>query len=155
MTDRDKPLFPRRADGKFAPGGNAGPGREWYRVEYRKAMREAVSEERLGRIMAKQAEKAEQGDTQAAKFVTDRILGKVREAPPTLSLELGDIRDPEQVREAMDNVVRLVAAGRLEAKDGQVLVNMFTRCLEVGTVNDLLENLENAEIPQPKPWRPG
>ena len=80
----------RKANGQFGAGNDfgerSGPyskqDREWKR-QAEEAMRRAVPVERLERIMDVMAQKAEDGNAEAAKFIADRLLGK---APQQLNV---------------------------------------------------------------------
>jgi hypothetical protein len=111
---------------------------------------EALDPSDVRRILQTLRDLALEGDVNAARLVLDRLLGKAREAAPNLSLDLPDLRNTEQVAEAVRMVVRAVAAGHLPGTDGKVIVDLLAACIEVGEVSDLLEN---AEIPEP--WRRG
>jgi hypothetical protein len=132
------------------PGGPPGPGRPAGSLEHRTACLEALDPSDVRRILQTLRDLALEGDVNAARLVLDRVLGKAREAAPNLSLDLPDLRNTEQVAEAVRMVVRAVAAGHLPGTDGKVIVDLLAACIEVGEVSDLLEN---AEIPEP--WRRG
>ena len=70
MTDRD-------ASGKFVQGNKASPGRPPKEREekYREIFNTTITFARFARIVDKLGQKAEKGDTQAAKILFDYLIG--------------------------------------------------------------------------------
>ena len=68
----------RLANGRFIPGCKPGPGNPFADkvAKYRSALTRAVTPAQFLRIARKMAELAEAGDTDAAKIVLDRLLGR-------------------------------------------------------------------------------
>ena len=80
----------RGEDGRFLPGNAGGPGNPYARkvAALRGSLINAVTHEDIEAIIHSQVEKAKQGDTVAAKFIVDRILGQ----PQTMDLSLVAIK---------------------------------------------------------------
>ena len=80
----------RGEDGRFLPGNAGGPGNPYARkvAALRGSVMNAVTHEDIEAIIHSQVEKAKQGDTVAAKFIVERILGR----PQTIDLSLVAIK---------------------------------------------------------------
>jgi len=76
--------------GRFLPGNAGGPGKPYARKAeaLRGSLINAVTREDIEAIMHSQVEKAKQGDTVAAKFVVERVLGR----PQKIDLSLVAIK---------------------------------------------------------------
>ena len=76
--------------GRFLPGNAGGPGKPYARkaATLRGSLINAVTHEDIEAIIHSQVEKAKQGDTVAAKFIVERILGR----PQTIDLSLVAIK---------------------------------------------------------------
>ena len=80
----------RGEDGRFLTGNAGGPGNPYARkvAALRGSLINAVTHEDIDAIIHSQVEKAKQGDTVAAKFIVERILGR----PQTIDLSLVAIK---------------------------------------------------------------
>lgn len=99
----------RDASGRFAPGNGGGPGRPRRIVEqtYMRALRDAMSPEDFGRVVAKALEQALQGDSTARAWLGRYALGA---DPPSLR-QLAGLEDAAgSVDEAVE---RSIKGGRL------------------------------------------
>ena len=82
MSEKATPLgngVPRRVNGQFEKGSHGGPGagRMAEKVaRLKQAILEAVTPEALAKIIIAQVKKAQDGDTESAKFLCDRVMGK-------------------------------------------------------------------------------
>lgn len=147
-SDRDKPSEGRDRKGRFVAGAKAGPGREAGRREHRDAMRRAITPADIEDVMKALLARALEGDVAAAALLLNRMLGKVREESPPLEVSLGDLANVEQVRDAVHQVVRLVADGHVSPDDGRRLVDLLTSAIEVSEIDEILQQHE-----RPDPWR--
>ena len=147
MTDRNN----RTRRGTFAPGNKGGPGREAGRREHRAAIYQACSPEDVGKVIRKLVEQALEGDVGAAALLLNRVLGKPREEAPPVQVDLGDLTTIEQVKDAVHQVVRLVADGRMGADDGKRLVDLLSSAVEVSEISAILEQHDPND--RPDPWR--
>ncbi len=79
----------RDAQGRFAAGNSGGPGNPHARhcARMLEIFRNAVSKEALNRIVCKLIEKAEAGDTSAAKILVSYSIGKPLPAPHPDSID--------------------------------------------------------------------
>ena len=77
-------------DRRFLPGNAGGPGNPYARkvAALRGSLINVVSHEDIEAIIHSQVEKAKQGDTVAAKFIIERVLGR----PQTMDLSLVAIK---------------------------------------------------------------
>ena len=80
----------RGEDGRFLPGNAGGPGNPYARkvAALRGSVINAVTHEDIEAIINSQVEMAKQGDTVAAKFILERVLGR----PQTIDLSLVAIK---------------------------------------------------------------
>ena len=80
----------RGEDGRFLPGNAGGPGNPYARkvAALRGSIINAVTHEDIEAIINSQVEMAKQGDTVAAKFILERVLGR----PQTIDLSLVAIK---------------------------------------------------------------
>ena len=80
----------RGEDGRYLPGNAGGPGNPYARkvAASRRSLINAVTHEDIEEIIHSQVEKAKHGDTVAAKFIVERILGR----PQTIDLSLVAIK---------------------------------------------------------------
>jgi len=87
----------RGPDGRFLPGNSGGPGNPYGRrvAELRNALMEAVTPDRLRRMIESLVQAAEGGDTAAAKLVLSYTLG-----PPVAADILERLEALKQVLEA-------------------------------------------------------
>ena len=76
----------RGEDGRFLPGNAGGPGNPYAKkvAALRGSLINAISHDDIEAIIHSQVEKAKQGDTVAAKFILERLLGR----PQTMDLSL-------------------------------------------------------------------
>jgi len=68
----------RGEDGRFLPGNAGGPGNPYVKkvAALRGSLINAISHDDIEAIIHSQVEKAKQGDTVAAKFILERLLGR-------------------------------------------------------------------------------
>ena len=68
----------RGEDGRFLPGNAGGPGNPYAKkvAALRGSLINAISHDDIEAIIHSQVEKAKQGDTVAAKFILERLLGR-------------------------------------------------------------------------------
>ena len=68
----------RGEDGRFLPGNPGGPGNPYPRqvAALRNSILQAVTPKDIEEIIRAQIEQAKQGDTVAAKFILERVLGR-------------------------------------------------------------------------------
>ena len=80
----------RGEDGRFLPGNAGGPGNPYAKkvAALRGSLINAISHEDIEAIIHSQVEKAKQGDTVAAKFILERLLGR----PQTMDLSVVAIK---------------------------------------------------------------
>ena len=94
----------RGEDRRFLPGNAGGPGNPYARkvAALRGSLINAVTHEDIEAIIHSQVEKAKQGDTVAAKFIVERILGR----PQPIDLSLVAIKARiEEMRAKSDEAV--------------------------------------------------
>ena len=89
----------RDVHGRFTPGNKAAKGNPHASqvAKLRSAALQAVTEDKIERIIAKLVELAEEGNVQAAKEVLDRCLGKPQ--------ELDLIERVEQLEQQLDQAL--------------------------------------------------
>ena len=103
----------RAANGRFMPGYKGGPGNPYgaYVEKLRVALYAAVSAKDIADIAKAQIEKALEGNTYAAQFVFDRVLGKP--AQPITGADGGALRvetnDPRFAGVTDDELKAIVA----------------------------------------------
>ncbi len=80
----------RGEDGRFLPGNAGGPGNPYARkvAALRGSLINAVTHKDIKAIIHSQVEKGKQGDTVAAKFILERVLGR----PQNMDLSLVAIK---------------------------------------------------------------
>ncbi len=76
----------RGGDGRFLPGNAGGPGNPYAKkvAELRGSLINSINHDDIESIINSQIKKAKKGDTMAAKFILERILGR----PQTMDLSL-------------------------------------------------------------------
>ena len=76
----------RGGDGRFLPGNADGPGNPYAKkvAELRGSLINSINHDDIELIINSQIKKAKKGDTMAAKFILERILGR----PQTMDLSL-------------------------------------------------------------------
>lgn len=119
--DRDK-------SGRFTKGNKAGRGNpNWRRLaEHQAAVREAIEPGELRALLRKLYTDAMKGDAMAARTVLDRCLGRPREEPaPLVDLDVGELRDNEQVFAAARRVIRAAFAGEVPPDAARDLLSVL------------------------------
>jgi hypothetical protein len=103
----------RDAQGKFAAGNRGGPGNPHARhcARMLEVFRNAVSVEAFTKIVCKLIEKAEAGDTSAAKIIVSYVVGKPLPAPHPDSIDrdewdhfLHDAVQPQEMKLVMSSL---------------------------------------------------
>ena len=145
----------RGSGGRFGRGNTYGRGHGNPAVkrmaELQAAVRDAVSAEDLKAVLGKLVDLAKGGDTQAAKIVLDRCLGKVAVADDTAqeALELPPIVSTESVLEALSIVFTALGDGRLSPDSAMKVagvVELGRRALETADMDRRIAALEEERL---------
>lgn len=143
MTDKPQ----RKPNGRFAKGWCGGPGNP--RVarlgEHQQAVARAVTGDELAAVLRKLRDLALAGDTAAARVLLDRVLGRPRETPAGLAIELPELRDATAIAEAHRRIVAAVAAGDVELDAGARLAQLVQAAAEATIVQQLEERVAAIE----------
>lgn len=136
-------------NGRFLPGNVAGRGNPHAlrRSEMRAAIESAATPEALARVLTRLLEQAEQGDTAAASLLLSYVVGKPRQQPEHVELDLGALERPADVLQAYARVVAEVAAGQLDVASAASVGSLLEgarRSLETLELEQRLSALENA-----------
>ena len=91
----------RGEDGRFLPGNPGGPGNPYCRqvASLRQAILNAVTPQDVAEIIQAQVQQAKNGDTVAAKFILERLLGR----PLAVDLALVAIKAGIEERRVEEN----------------------------------------------------
>lgn len=135
-------------NGRFLPGNVAGRGNphSLRRASMRAAIESAATPEALARVLTRLLEQAEQGDVQAASLLLSYVVGKPRQQPEHVELDLGNLDKPAAVLTAFSRVVAEVAAGRIDVGSGAQLGTLLEnarRSIETVDLEARMAALEN------------
>jgi hypothetical protein len=131
----------REANGKFAAGNPGGPGNPHARhcARMLEVFRSAVSVEAFTNIVCKLIEKAEAGDTSAAKIIVTYVVGKPLPAPHPDSIDR-DEWDHYQ-KDAMNDKEMAVVMNALPTHVGNDIARVSLPIMTAARTRDLAKQL--------------
>jgi hypothetical protein len=138
----------REVNGRFGSGNRFGKGnpRLTQYFKLRAAIDRAVTPTRLKKIVSKLADLAENGDTNAAKIILDRCLGRVPVATTeSATVTLPKLTDAASCVEAMNIIFAALGQGGVsieEARDLAALVEQARKSVETLDIASRLADLE-------------
>ncbi len=138
---QEKPKSGRTPQGQFAKGNAGGPGNPHARhcARMLEIFRNAISEEHFIRVVLKLLEKAEAGDTSAAKIIVTYVVGKPLPAPHPDSIDR-DEWDHFQ-KDAMNQRELAVVMNSLPTQVGNDVVRVALPIMTDARTRDLAKQL--------------
>lgn len=138
----------RRPDGRFAPGSAPGPGRSAGTGEHRRALLAAVTPEDVQKVAETLRDLALDGDVGAAKVLLERVLGRPKDQPELVNLDLPPVDSAQSCAAAVRIVAAQATSGLLDVHVADKLVDLLHSACAAGEVSRLLEQHE-----LPDQWR--
>ncbi len=102
-----------------------------------------IGTDRIKRIIEVMAEQAEQGDTQAASMLINKVISGFK--PETAPIEGFELDTTQSIAMQCQQITTAVAAGELNPDQGQILISGLTsqaRVLEVSELEQRITKLE-------------
>jgi hypothetical protein len=123
MTD-DASNNAEKTRGKpFQKGNPGGPGRSAGSRNKATIMLDRLAEADAGAVLAKQLEKAKEGDSTAAQMILSRVWPARKGR--LVSLNLPAMSKPTDLVEALGAVADAVAGGQISPEEGQAVANVL------------------------------
>jgi hypothetical protein len=141
QTDRDEA-------GRFRPGHSIkSPGNPRLRRlgTLQRALASAITPEELTTVVRNLHDQALAGDTQAARLLLERCLGRPGEERHEIALELPEITDANSLADGMRAVAVAAAAGDIELADAERMVALLREVGEAIVVRQLADRVREIE----------
>lgn len=139
----------RDSRGRFTSGNRASVGNRSNlgRGRTRVAICEALSEARLGRIVAALVRRAERGDRDAARLLFERIDGRPRPEPDDerTELDLGELHDLESCAAAQRRITAAASFGAITLNHAERLARLVEQTAARYVDHELAERVRELE----------
>lgn len=136
---------------RFGPGNKAAVGRSSKGAELERALRAAVTPADLADVAAKMLAKAKRGDVRAAHWLTDRMIGRARQAEregPGLLLTVDNAAACTRSHAAIFNAL---ASGALTLDDARELTELVALARDTCLVAELEGRIQLLEDAREEP----
>ena len=152
MTGSSEPIHSAASDrdgaGRFLPGHSVkSPGNPRLRRlgALQGAVATAITPEELTSVVQRLRDQALEGDTQAARLLLERCLGRPREEHHTINVELPEVTDAASLADGMRAIAAAAAAGDLELADAERLAGLLREVGESLVVRELADRVREIE----------
>jgi hypothetical protein len=138
--------------GRFVPGNPGGPGAPLGRLAtaLRRAALEAVTPAHVAAVVKVITKEALRGNTQAARLLFERLLGRPREEPAeqvAADIEMLPMKTPTDCADATDRLLAALLRGSISENQAQILIDAIklrVSTIELVELSERLARLEKA-----------
>ena len=155
MTGSSEPIHSAESDrdgaGRFLRGhGIRSPGNPRLRRlgALQEAVAEAITPAELTTVVQRLRDQALDGDTQAARLLLERCLGRPREEAPEVCIDLPDLVTAADVADATRRIAAAAATGDLDVATAAAMLGIVRSVSEMNLLPELQLRLERIEARQ-------